>query len=92
MQVVILLSVLMICMTILCSVDIIFKRGFTITHIHKDITDKEEISKDISKDNKEDKDNTLDTEQIATVSMDEVIKAANMLMGVETLEEDNNAK
>ena len=100
MQVVILLSVLMVCMTVLSSVDIIFRRGFTITHIHKDITDKEEISKDISekkfgfeKDNQDNKeDNKEETQEIAQASMDAVIKAANELMGIEVEEDVNNAE
>ena len=94
------LIVLLICVTLLIIADMITKKGITITRIYKDITDKEEISKDISekkfgfeKDNQDNKeDNKEETQEIAQASMDAVIKAANELMGIEVEEDVNNAE
>lgn len=88
-------AVLAVCATALGITVIIFSKTFTITHLHKDITEKVEdkidnqigfYDKEISQ--KPQNENQEIPQNISKASMDAVIKAANELMGI-TIEEDS---
>lgn len=85
-------AVVIACVAICIITMIVCKHGITIHHTHKDLTEQpapvEKPAIGFTPDKKEDK--TDINKNVEVTSMDAVIKAANELMGIETVEKENN--
>ena len=84
-------AVIIACITICIIVMIVCRCGITVHHTNKDLTVKpRSVDRPVPRSLTEPKEEKQEPKEVEVTSMDAVIKAANALMGIETIEKEIN--